>query len=243
MDIIKDIEKYNFTQLNGKVKVQGLDGFTVTRSASKNVASPGEIINQTITIYNNSGYEVSNIVITDTISEGATFKDRSVVIGGVSYGDANPISGFNINQIIPSGNSETITYSIVMSDPMPDKVYSVNLQSNLTYNVGRLSYSQSSDVYTIDFYHGVIEIIKTSDKSVVISGQKLKFQNIVKNTGTLTNTDVFFKDTIPNGMEFIEGSVEIDSVKYLDFDPIKGFSLDTIAGKSQKVVTFEVLID
>lgn len=244
MDIKEILEDENHLEyLSRSVQVQALDGFTITRTSSKSIASPGESVNITITLYNQSGYEVSNIHITDTISEGATFKSGSVTIGGISYSGISIVNGFDVNQIIPSGNSETITYTIIMANPMIDGVFDVKIQSDLTYNVYRITYTQQSYVYTIDFPHGEMEIIKTSDKSVVISGQFITFQNIVKNTGTLEDRDVFFQDKLSNDLTFVEGSVIIDGVKYVDYNPIDGFSLDTIAGKSQKVVTFENFVN
>lgn len=228
--------------LSQKVKVQALDGFTITRTSSLSVASPGEVVNITITLYNTSGYEVSNIHITDTISEGATFQAGSVTIGGISYAGISIVSGFDVNQIIPSGNSETITYKIVMANPMIDGVFDVKIQSSLTYNVYRIAYTQESSVYTVDFPHGEMEIIKSSDKSVVTSGQFLKYQNIIKNTGTLTDNNVVFTDVIPQELTFVEGSVVIDGEKFEDYNPVDGISLGTISGKSQKIVSFETFV-
>ncbi len=242
MNILDNLNYYG--DLHKKVKIQGaLEGFTISRTTSVSVASPGETVNVTITLYNQSGYEVSGIHITDTISEGATFLSGSVTIGGISYGGISIVNGFDVNQIIPSGNSETITYKIVMANPMIDGVFDVKIQSTLTYNVYRIAYDQQSEIFTVDFPHGEMQIVKTSDKSVVVSGQTLTFQNIVRNTGTLTDTNVIFRDDIPPDLTFVEGSVIIDGVSFYDYNPINGFSLDTIAGKSQKVVSFETVVN
>ncbi len=221
----------------------GLDGVTIVRTTAKETANEGDIINQTITVNNECGYEISNVIITDTITEGGSFVSSSVVIGGVSYPYANPINGFSLNVIIPSGNSETVTYNLKIDSPVPDDVTAVRLTSNMTYNVGRLAYSQDSNTIAIDIPHGIISIAKTSDKSAVIRGQRLKFQSVVKNTGNLNDTNVFFQDNIPSGTTFIPQSVTIDDVPYPDYHPQTGFSLDTIDANTQKTVTFEVTVD
>lgn len=225
------------------IATQALEDFSIVRTGSEHTAAPGTVVNQTLTLYNKSQYEIDGVHIQDTISQGATFQAKSVYIGGRSFPDINPLNGFDLNEIIASGNSETITYKIVMDDPMPDTARKVNLQSNVQFNVGKQSHTQQSNVYVVDFTHGEIEIEKTSDKSAVIKGQTLLFQNVVKNIGTLEDTNVFFIDTIPQGMTFVEKSVKIDDVLYEDYNPSNGFSLGNISGKSQKTVTFEVTID
>lgn len=220
-----------------------LDNLSIVRTGSKAVAEPGETVSQTITIYNKMDYEMSNIRLTDTISSGATFKPRTVSIGGQSYGDLNPINGFDVNVIIPTGNSETITYSVVMDDPKPEGVRAVNLTSMVDFQLGRIKYSKQSDPSKIEFTHGEIDVIKTSDKTAVVKGQKILYQSIVKNTGTIMDNDVSFKDEIPVGTTFVAGSVKIDNTPFPDYDPTVGFILGAIDAKSQKVVTFEVNVD
>ena len=103
--------------------------------------------------------------------------------------------------------------------------------------------TQKSNETKIDIAFSEISISKTTDKSAVISGQKLVFQSVIKNIGTLEDSDVFFEDTLPQGVKFVDGSVKIDGVLYLDYDPNIGFDLGTIPAKSQKTITFEVTVD
>lgn len=130
-----------------------------------------------------------------------------------------------------------------MDDPTPEGVKKVDLYSVVTYKYGRETRSKNSNVYSIEVPHGEIVIVKTSDKTAVIKGQKLLFQSIIKNTGSLQNTDVFFSDDIPQGTTYVPESVKIDNISYPEYDPQVGFSLESINGKSQKIVTFEVLVD
>ena len=217
--------------------------FTVTRTGSKSVASSFEEVNQTITLYNNTDQEVSNISIVDTIKTGATFKPNSVQIGGISYPDLDPTEGFSLNSSISVGNSETITYTVIMDQFNPTITTSVDLVSlvNLVYGIDE--YIVNSNTYTIEFPHGEIEIENTSDKSAVIQGQTLMFQSVVKNTGTLTDTNLIFKNPIPQGTTYVDGSVTIDGAPYLDYEPHVGFPLDPIDGKSERVITFNVTVD
>ncbi len=237
-NIISDLKDTSSSQ---KVRIQSTD-LTIERTSSKIVAEPGEEVNITITLYNKGTYDMSSVFITEDI-KGATFKNRSVYIGGISYGDANPNTGFNLNVIIAPGNSETVTYAVVMDDPMPEDSRVATIITDINYKIDRFSYSTQSTPYSIEFTHGDIAITKTADKIAVGKGQKIKYQCIVRNTGTLQDYDVIFKDVMPTGTAFVGGSVQIDGVWYSQYDPVAGFSLGTIDGKSQKVVVFEVVVD
>lgn len=226
-----------------KVEILAIeDDFIITRRGATEIVNPGEIVNQTITLYNKTSYEISGVHVKDTITSGASYYPNSLQIGGISY-TVNPFTGFDVNEIIAPGNSETITYKLVLDDPLPEGVRTIDVYTTVDFKIYRTSYTKNSDIYTIETPHGDIVIDKTSDKTIVIKGQKIKFQNVVRNTGSLQNTDVFFKDDIPTGTTFVEESVTIDGTSYPEYNPQDGFSLGEINGKSRKTVTFEVIVD
>lgn len=226
-----------------KVEILAIeDNFIITRRGATEIVSPGDTVNQTITLYNKTDYEITGIHVKDTITSGANYYPNSLQIGGISYA-VNPLTGFDVNEIIAPGNSETITYKLILDDPLPDGVRTIDVYTTVDFKIYRTSYTKNSDVYTIETPHGDIVIDKTSDKSIVIKGQTITFQNVVRNTGTLQNTDVFFQDDIPAETSFVEGSVTIDGTSYPDYNPQDGFSLGEIDGKSRKIVTFEVVVN
>lgn len=54
--------------------------FLKEKSSAKKFASPGDEIEQTITLTNNSDYEITNIQIQDELSAGANFKAGSLTV-------------------------------------------------------------------------------------------------------------------------------------------------------------------
>jgi len=50
----------------------------------------------------------------------------------------------------------------------------------------------------------------------------------IENVNTHPLTDIVFTDTIPQGLNFLQGSVEVDGERHSNFDPSQGFSLPTI---------------
>ena len=69
------------------------------------------------------------------------------------------------------------------------------------------------------------------------------FQNVTKNEGDIINTNLFFKDPIPEGTTFVAGSVKVNQEEKADFDPAVGFNLDDLNPNGEITVTFEVKVD
>lgn len=216
--------------------------FTKDKSVAKNFGMPGDEILASLLLSNESDAEVSNIRLKETIGTGATFKAGSVKIDGTPQPDMDIVTGLTLPNSIASNASLNITYTLVIdSEPT---VQNFALKTNVTYDVDEITdLSEDTEEIVVDISENKISIEKTSDKSAVISGQTLMFQNVIKNTGGLKNTELFFTDPIPEGTTFVPGSVKVDQVQKEDFDPAVGFSLGELDANSQIEVTFEVKVN
>lgn len=215
--------------------------FTKVRTTEKEFGAPGDIIRQTLTLTNDSYLEIENIRIKDTISSGATFVDASLVIDNVPKLNFNPVTGFTLENSMLANDKVVITYKIKIDEDT--SANTVDTISNITYDLADVSdLSENSNEVNVTVNKIKITIAKTSDKSGVIKGQKLLFQNVVKNEGNIENTDVTFTDPIPEGTQFVEDSVKIDNVAKPGYNPQTGFKLDDLAPNSEVTITFEVTI-
>ena len=85
--------------------------------------------------------------------------------------------------------------------------------------------------------------VKTVDRQNAAVGE------VVHYTVTLTNdcqsplTNVFFQDTVPDGLSFVPGSVVVDSTTRPAADPNTGFTLPDIPGGSTVTVEFSALVE
>lgn len=210
------------------------------RTGSADLVMAGNSVNQTLTLTNRSDYEITNIFVIDTFSNGITFKSNSVAVDGKSYVDYNPVNGFTLPVTIKAQSSATITYTITIGDNPPQNM---SIYSEVSYTANGTTYeNERSNVYGMEVANGTVNLIKTNNKSAVISGDILTYQIVVDNVGTATQTAAKFSDTLPSNAQFIDGSVEIDGVQYPDYDPETGFSLGNLYGKSKKTITFDVRI-
>lgn len=210
------------------------------RTGSKDIVMAGDTVNQTLTLSNNGDVEVTDIYIKDTFSEGITFVTGSVAVGGTSYAGYNPVDGFKMLGTILSGNSQTVTYRVKIDDA--PTVAKMNIFSTVTFTADGNAYTENSDTYNMQIANGEMSIAKTSSQSAVIKGQKMTFQNVITNDGNLRNTNIVFKDDIPQGITFVDGSVKVDNVAKQDYDPAVGFTLSNLDGGQKTTVTFDVLV-
>jgi uncharacterized repeat protein (TIGR01451 family) len=80
--------------------------------------------------------------------------------------------------------------------------------------------------------------VKSVDNSVVCVGDTVTYTVIIENTCSHPLTEVFFIDILPEGLEFVSGSVTVNGLEIPDVDPEQGFDLPNIAGKEKAEVTF-----
>lgn len=215
--------------------------FTKVRSTAQNFGIPKEGIIQTITLTNNSDYELTNVQIRDDIGQGATFKSGSLKIGGTDYPQFDPVQGFTLPSSISANGSEIITYEIIV-DTMPT-TDQINLVSNITYTVdGRETFTEKSNIIEIQIEEAEVEIQKSVNKRVAISGDTLSFVNVITNTGNVKIEGVVFTDILPAGTTFVDGSVTIDDMEQPDADPTKGISLNDLEVSDEITLSFEVKV-
>ena len=117
----------------------------------------------------------------------------------------------------------------------------INTISDISYTVNEdLNFTEKTMVVSIEISDNKITIVKTSNKSAVIKGDKLLFQNVITNNGRYLNTDIFFKDDIPAETSFVENSVKINNELKEGLDPTVGFKLQDMNAGDEITVTFEV---
>lgn len=216
--------------------------FLKEKSVSKLYAIPKDEVEVTLKLTNNSSYDVENVTITDTIGTGATFKAGSVTIDDTPHDSEDPTTGITLPNSIEKNTSTTIKYTIVI-DESPTTAQ-VELDGNVVYSVNEVTdLEEATPQAEVAITNNGIVIEKTSDKTAVISGDKLLFQNVIKNIGTVKHTEVKFSDQMPEGTTFVPDSVKIDNVVKAGYDPATGFELDDIEPNTNITVTFEVLVD
>lgn len=211
------------------------DEFFKNKIITSSYAAPNDEVQQILTLTNNSSHVIKNIIIYDTITDGATFKEGSVVVEGTPYPLLDPRDGIAFPISITPQKSASLLYNIVV-DKNPS-VSTVTAISNVSYQVDdSIKFSENSNRASFSIINNVIDIQKSTNVTAVISGQRLTYTHIITNSGEFKNTDLFFQDVLPSGTTFIPESVKINNVEQSTLDPTIGFNLEDLeAGQSIKV--------
>ena len=208
------------------------------RTCSKDIVNLGDEVNQTITLTNRSEYEITNIQIKDTFSEGVNFKANSIVIDGASYTGYNPINGFTLPSSIKVGSSATITYRIIIDSTTTKESFAI--VSAVTYTFDTTTVTENSDTYTMELPNGDITVEMTVDKLVATKNDEIQYTIKVSNIGNLRNTAVTITDPMPDGTSFVEKSVIVNNTSQPTYNPATGFSVGNIDPNSSATASFKV---
>lgn len=210
------------------------------RTGSADIVMAGDEVNQTLTLTNRSDYDISNIYIKDTFSDGITFKANSLQVNGTSAA-VNPVSGFNMTGTIKAGNSATVTYRVIIDADTSQQNFSIF--STITFTADSVEYTQNSNTYSMQMARGEMQVVTTPSQNVVTKNQTLGYQSTISNTGNLRQMNIVFKNPIPDGTRFVDGSVVVGGETKSDYDPESGFSLGSLSPGEKITVLFNVKIN
>ncbi|MGL4875840.1 MAG: beta strand repeat-containing protein [Clostridium sp.] len=125
----------------------------------------------------------------------------------------------------PIPNIGVLEYSYSVNPTLPDIVKSI--LSNTVY----------SQVNVAD-----LNITKVGNPSYAKMGDNVTYTFVVTNTGNVSANNILFKDTVPNGFNYIAGSLKINSVVTVG-DPNVGVVVPTIPANGVTTIEFNVLVN
>ncbi|MEG0977583.1 MAG: DUF11 domain-containing protein, partial [Bacilli bacterium] len=105
-----------------------------SKTADKKFANIGDVVTYTVVAKNTGNVPANNVVIKDTIPNGATFISGSIT-STAPYTGTDPNTGLTLTNPIPAGGTVTITYKVkVTSIPVPNPIENT-ATINFTYTV------------------------------------------------------------------------------------------------------------
>ena len=211
--------------------------FGKVKSTADNFIREGENTTQSITLSNNTNQILRNLFFNDTLAAGASHVAGSVMIDGVSYPTYDLIAGFTLPDL-SQGESTTISYTLLADNPKTQDT--VDNFATINYSVdtpqGTRNFTENTNTVTFAVISTRLDVVKSVDKTVAVSGEILNYTSIITNTGSQTATNLVFTDILQPGLTFVENSVKIDNVTFAGYNPINSFPLqDLNAGQSVRV--------
>lgn len=215
---------------------------TIAKSANKTFAEVGEEIIYTLAIKNEGTVSALNVVLTDLLPPETTLVLGSVTMDGLPYGGTLPVTIAEI----AAGDTATVAFRVT-AETLPTQNPIVNVAS-VDYEFypfpGYLADSSSdSNPKTVNIIVKAVELEKTVDKAFAVKGDILTYTSVLQNKGSVSISDVFFTDEIPDGTTFVAGSVRVNGVSQPTYDPANGFYVADLAPQTATTVVFQVRVN
>ena len=171
-----------------------------------------------------------------------TLVSGSVTVDGVAYAGALPV----VIPTVAPNQTVTVTFkAIVNALPAVNPIFNIARADYeffpfAGYSATSFSNSNPAAVYIIARQ---MSIVKSVDKAFALKGDILNYTSVIKNTGSIPVTDVVFKDEIPAGTTFVDGSVTIDGASYPAYNPQTGFFVANLTPQAEATIAFKVQIN
>ena len=211
--------------------------------ASGSQVVAGQEIRYVIVLENKEGTAPSTLVVKDSIPEGTTFVEGSILVNGQDLG--NTLEDLTTNGItvdIPAGETRTVEFKVKVNDL--DNGYIIRNKANIT-NPETQETKDTNEV-THEYVEAIIDAEKemTTERglSYVIPGEKITYTIRVQNEGDLSKT-LTVQDSIPEGTEFVANSVHLNGMtSNITQEQLEnGFEIE-VAGKQTVTISFDVTV-
>ncbi|KEI02681.1 beta strand repeat-containing protein [Clostridium botulinum] len=218
----------------------------VIKSSNPKFADVGDVITYTITVRNSSPLlNISNANIKDTLPSGLSYNPDSLIVNGVPN-SGSIISGITINNL-NSNATATVNYTATVTDPPSGNLpytNSINVDYNYVFPDG--SNFRDNVTSTNNLYPNNILVKPTLslsvDKNNVSTGDTINFTVLVSNNNSTTIENPILTDILPNGLEYIQGTLKIDGA-YSSDSLRTGVTLPNMPQNSSHTITFSVNVN
>ncbi|MCM3628546.1 DUF11 domain-containing protein [Paenibacillus glycanilyticus] len=214
-------------------------------TANKTAAPMKLIRNQTVTFtiqISNTGNRSAEMRLIDSLPAGMSFIPNSILLNGSPLPGASPLRGVPLGTLPVGGSMQVVFQAIVIAIP----------ESHLFQNEAELAYafttlegrivtdSVMSNKVTLEVAPFLLEAHASLSSPVTFLGDVIFYDLILRNDGVLPMENVIVYLPLPEGFEFIPGSVVIDGVLVPWIDPAAGIYIGYLAPGT--VVTVRVAI-
>lgn len=218
----------------------------LVKSVDKSYAKVGDTLTYSFTATNSGNSNSINTLFSDNIQTEASFVTGSVLVNGISKPSYDPQKGFTLGDMA-TGQVVTVEFKVTVNSLPKPNVISNNATASYSYYVDPsqtpITKTATSNSVTTVINSYSATLTKAVDKAYATIGDVLNYTVTLSNTGTVTITNITFKDLIPAGAAFVKGSVVVDNVSMSDVDPNTGFSItNNVSPGGSSVVMFKATV-
>ncbi|WP_144501919.1 DUF7507 domain-containing protein [Bacillus thuringiensis] len=215
------------------------------KSANRSITRIGQIITYTVAVTNAGTIPITNTLLLDAIASGTTFVPNSILVDGVPRLNENPITGINLDIILPN-NTIIVTFQVsVVSIPPQNNINNIaviHYEYRPDPSTPPISETTSSNATNIQFIDAILITKKSTNTVLANIDETIEYTVFIQNNGSATTNSIFFTDTIADGTVFIPGSVVVNNTVLPAADPNIGFSIPNVAAGQMATITFQVSV-
>ncbi len=219
-------------------------GIKVTKVSNENIVYPGETFNYTITVTNNSGLKVSNVILQDSLPSQLSI--RSISVNGTIVGTTN-LNGLNIGDLLVGQTTTIVVTVYVLSDNLNNFKNIVTASGTVQANNANQPTTVSGSATDTQSVTSIcpnlsICIVKLESTSIATVGKTIIYTIIVRNTGNMTYENTIIEDPLSSQLTFVPDSLIINGVPS-NQNIINGVNIGTLNVNQQVVLTFKAVVN
>ena len=213
-------------EVNTLVKIPRLEFEKQSNVPTDKKLNVDDEIEYSIIVSNTGSASATDIKVEDTVPTGTELKSKGEASKSLFSNKLN----WTIGEIKP-GDSKTVRFSVTTKDMSTD-----NKTLWTVKNVAKVNEKDTNEV-TNKVAVPKLSIDKKVNSKIAREGDELVYTLTVKNTGSIDSSRVKVEDTLPEGVEYIEGgNYDSNSRKVI-------WNLDTIAEGETKTLTVKVRVN
>ncbi|MGS2749415.1 DUF7507 domain-containing protein [Bacillus zanthoxyli] len=211
----------------------------IEKTADKSIAVIGDIITFTLAVFNHSPIPTISTSVVDSIPAGTTFIENSVTINGTPVPNVRPDTGINIGSL-SADTVATITFQVlVTSIPSNSTIINsaiVTAAFQLTPQDPIITFIVNSNIVRIPVQFATATVTKNASVSSAYLNQYFDYTVRITNTSEISLSNISLQDTIPAGLQFINGTVFINGERSPLANPNIGFLVATNLEPNETII-------
>ncbi|MGG0313495.1 DUF11 domain-containing protein, partial [Bacillus mycoides] len=211
----------------------------IEKNADKSSVVIGDIITFTLEVFNHSPIPTVSTSVLDMIPAGTTFIENSVTINGTPVPNIRPDTGINIGSLSADGVA-TITFKVlVTSIPSNSTITNsatVTAAFQLTPQDPIITFIVNSNIVRIPVQFITAAVIKNASVSSAYLNQYFDYTVRITNTSEISLSNISLQDTIPAGLQFMNGTVFINGERSPLANPNIGFLVATNLEPNETII-------
>lgn len=212
---------------------------SIEKTADKSIVATGDIITFTLKVINHSPIPTISTSVLDIIPAGTIFIEDSVTINGTLVSNIRPDTGMNIGSL-SADSIATITFKVLVTS-IPSNSTIINSATvtaafQLTPQDPIITFIVNSNIVRIPVQFITATVVKNAAVTSAYLNQYFDYTVRITNTSEISLSNISLQDTIPVGLQFINGTVFINEERSPLANPNIGFLVATNLEPNETII-------